>query len=46
MASKLRDKFDRQGFLIIRNVLDYNFDLKPILNDIEFTMNRLVYNFV
>ena len=46
MTSRLKDKFDRQGFLVVRNVLNFNFDLKPILNDIEFTMNRLVYNFV
>ena len=46
MTSKLKDKFDRQGFLVVRNVLDFNFDLKPILNDIEFIMNRLVYKFV
>ena len=46
MTSKLKDKFDRQGFLIVRNVLDFNFDLKPVLNDIEFLMNRLVYKFV
>ena len=46
MTSKLKDKFDRQGFLVVRNVLDFNFDLKPVLNDIEFIMNRLVYKFV
>ena len=46
MISKLKDKFDRQGFLVVRNVLNFNFDLKPILNDIEFIMNRLVYKFV
>ena len=46
MTSKLKDKFERQGFLIVRNVLDFNFDLKPVLNDIEFIMNRLVYKFV
>ena len=46
MTSRLKDKFDRQGFLVVRNVLDFNFDLKPILNDIEFIMNRLVHKFV
>jgi phytanoyl-CoA hydroxylase len=46
MISKLKNKFDRQGFLVVRNVLDFNFDLKPVLNDIEFIMNRLVYKFV
>jgi phytanoyl-CoA hydroxylase len=46
MTSRLKDKFERQGFLIVRNVLNFNFDLKPILNDIEFIMDRLVYKFV
>ena len=46
MTSKLKDKFERQGFLVVRKVLNFNFDLKPILNDIEFIMNRLVYKFV
>ena len=46
MTSKLKEKFDRQGFLVVRNVLNFNFDLKPILNDIEFIMNRLVHKFV
>ena len=46
MTSKIKDKFDKQGFLIVRNVLDFNFDLKPVLNDIEFIMNRLVYKSV
>ena len=26
--------------------MDFKFDLKPVLNDIEFIMNRLVYKFV
>ena len=46
MTSRLKDKFDKQGFLVVRNVLNFNFDLKPILNDVEFIMNRLVYKFV
>ena len=46
MTSKIKDKFDKQGYLIVRNVLDFKFDLKPVLNDIEFLMNRLVYKFV
>ena len=46
MTSKIKDKFDKQGFLIVRNVLDFNFDLKPVLNDIEFIMNGLLYDFV
>ena len=46
MTSKIKEKFDREGYLVVRNVLDFNFDLKPVLNDIEFIMNGLLYNFV
>jgi phytanoyl-CoA hydroxylase len=42
MTSKLRNKFENQGFLVVKSVLDFNFDLKPILNDMEFIMNTLV----
>ena len=46
MPNNLKFKFEKQGFLVVRNVLDFNFDLKPILTDIEFIMNRLIYKFV
>ena len=40
---KLRQK---QGFLKIKNVLNFDYDLKPILNDMEFVMNELIMKFV
>ena len=46
MASALKQQFDKQGFLVVRNVLDFNFDLKPVLNDMEFIMNELIDKFV
>ena len=45
MKSDIKKKFEKQGFLVVRNVLDFNFDLKPVLNDMEFIMNRLVHIF-
>ena len=42
----LKSQFDKQGFLVVRNVLDFNFDLKPVLNDMEFIMNELIDKFV
>jgi len=46
MTSTLKQQFDKQGFLVVRNVLDFNFDLKPVLNDMEFIMNELIDKFV
>ena len=46
MGSSLKSKFERQGYLVVKKVLDFNFDLKPVLNDMEFVMNRLVHKFV
>ena len=40
MPTTLKKKFEKQGYLIVENVLDFNFDIKPVLNDIEFIMNR------
>ena len=40
MPNSLKSQFEKQGFLVVRNVLDFNFDLKPVLNDMEFIMNR------
>ena len=42
MKSDIKKKFEKQGFLVVRNILDFNFDLKPVLNDMEFIMNRLI----
>ena len=46
MPNSLKSQFEKQGFLVVRNVLDFNFDLKPVLNDMEFIMNRLIDRFV
>ena len=46
MPLNLKSQFEKQGFLVVRNVLDFNFDLKPILNDMEFIMNRLIDKFI
>ena len=46
MPLNLKSQFEKQGFLVVRDVLDFNFDLKPVLNDMEFIMNRLIDRFV
>ena len=46
MCQKIKKEFEKNGFIRIRNVLDYKLDLEPILNDMAFIMNRLVHRFV
>ena len=46
MVQNIRKEFEKNGFVRIRNVLDYKLDLEPILNDMAFIMNRLVHRFV
>ena len=46
MAQNIRKEFEKNGFVRIRNVLDYKLDLEPILNDMAFIMNRLVHRLV
>ena len=46
MSQNIKKEFDKNGFVRIRNVLDYKLDLRPILNDMAFIMNRLVHRFV
>ena len=46
MTQNIKKIFDEQGFVKIKSVLDYKLDLEPILNDMKFIMNRLVYRFV
>ena len=46
MKNGFKKQFEKNGFLVVRNVLDFDFDLKPVLNDMEFIMNRLVHRFV
>ena len=46
MSQNIKKEFKKNGFVRIRNVLDYKLDLEPILNDMAFIMNRLVHRFV
>ena len=46
MSQNIKKEFEKNGFVRIRNVLDYKLDLEPILNDMAFIMNRLVHSFV
>ena len=46
MVQNIKKEFKKNGFVRIRNVLDYKLDLEPILNDMAFIMNRLVHRFV
>ena len=41
IKTKLKSILDRDGFLRVRNVLNFNKDLKPILNDMEYVMDNL-----
>ena len=46
MSQNIKKELEKNGFVRIRNVLDYKLDLEPILNDMAFIMNRLVHRFV
>jgi len=46
MSQNIKKEFEKNGFVRIRNILDYKLDLEPILNDMAFIMNRLVHMFV
>ena len=46
MCQNIKKEFEKNGFVRIRNVLDYKLDLEPILNDMAFIMNRLVHRFI
>ena len=43
--TKLRNILDRDGYLRVKNVLNFDKDLKPILNDMEYVMDNLVHKF-
>ena len=45
MANNLQKKLFEQGYLKVKNVLNYQRDLKPILNDMEFVMDCLIQKF-
>ena len=42
MKNNLYKKLSEDGFLIVRNILNFKKDLKPILNDMEFVMDCLI----
>ena len=46
MSNNYKKLLQKQGFLKIKNVLNFDYDLKPILNDMEFVMNELIMKFV
>ena len=46
MTKNYKVLLEKQGYLKIKNVLNFDYDLKPILNDMEFVMNELVMKFV
>ena len=46
MIKNIKNLFDQQGFVRIKNVLNFRDDLKPVINDIEFIMNRVMHNFL
>ena len=45
IKTKLKSTLDRDGFLRVRNILNCNKDLKPILHDMEYVMDNLVHKF-
>ena len=45
MQNSLQKKLYNQGFLKIKNVLNFKRDLKPILNDMEFVMDCLIQKY-
>ena len=45
MTNSLQKKLHENGYLIVKNVLNFNRDLKPILNDMEFVMDYLIQKY-
>ena len=45
MVNNLQKKLFEQGYLKIKNVLNFQRDLKPVLNDMEFVMDCLIQKF-
>ena len=45
MVNNLKNKLFEQGYLKVKNVLNFQRDLKPILNDMEFVMDCLIQKF-
>ncbi len=45
MVNNLQKKLFQQGYLKVKNVLNFQRDLKPILNDMEFVMDCLIQKY-
>ena len=45
MRNNLQKKLYENGYLIVKNVLNFRRDLKPILNDMEFVMDCLIQKY-
>ena len=45
MTNTLQKKLYESGYLIVKNILDYRRDLKPVLNDMEFVMDCLIQKY-
>ena len=39
MTNTFQKKLYENGYLIVKNILNYRRDLKPVLNDMEFVMD-------
>ena len=46
MNKNYKTLLEKHGYLKIKNILNFDYDLKPILNDMEFVMNELIMKFV
>ena len=45
MTNTLQKKLYENGYSIVKNILDYRRDLKPVLNDMEFVMDCLIQKY-
>ncbi len=45
MKNNLQKKLYEQGYLIVKNILNFKKDLKPVLNDMEFVMDCLIQKY-
>ena len=45
MTNTLQKKLYENGYLIVKNILNYRRDLKPVLNDMEFVMDCLIQKY-
>ncbi len=43
--SKLKKLLKDNGYLIVKNVLNFKKDLKPVLNDMEFMIDCIIQKF-